>query len=92
MKERKDLEFLRDRVLELEEKVEQLRLSRRILMNLIEKIEKDKAGFLTRLERENRKLQQNNYRYAKRLLRKNRQIVELELKLQDDTSQNSANK
>ncbi|MDD4237151.1 MAG: translation initiation factor 2 [Desulfotomaculaceae bacterium] len=91
MKERKDVEFLRDRVLELEEKVEQLRLSRRVLMNLIEKIEKDKTGFLTRLERENRKLQQNNYRYAQRLLRKNRQIVELELKLQDDTSQNFHN-
>ena len=92
MEERKDVEFLRDRVLELEEKIEQLRLSRRVLMNLIEKIEKDRTGFLTRLEKENRKLQQNNYRYAQRLLRKNRQIVELELKLQDDSSQNSANK
>jgi hypothetical protein len=92
VEERKDVEFLRDRVLELEEKVEQLRLSRRVLMNLIEKIVKDRTGFLTRLEKENRKLQQNNYRYAQRLLRKNRQIVELELKLQDDTSQNSANK
>jgi len=92
VEERKDVEFLRDRVLELEEKIEQLRLSRRVLMNLIEKIEKDRTGFLTRLEKENRKLQQNNYRYAQRLLRKNRQIVELELKLQDDSSQNSANK
>jgi predicted RNase H-like nuclease (RuvC/YqgF family) len=87
VEERKDVEFLRDRVLELEEKVEQLRLSRRVLMNLIEKIEKDNAGFLTRLERENRKLQQSNYRYAQRLLHKNRQIVELELKLQDEIPQ-----
>jgi len=85
---KKDIEFLRDRILELEEKIEQLRLSRRVLMNLIEKIEKDKAGFLSRLERENRKLQQNNYRYAKWLLLKNRQIVELESKLKSSTSQN----
>ncbi|HBC94181.1 MAG TPA: translation initiation factor 2 [Pelotomaculum sp.] len=88
MEERIDVEFLKDRVLELEEKVEQLRLSRRVLMNLIEKIEKDKAGFLSRLERENRKLQHNNYRYAQRLLHKNRQIMELESKLQDGASQN----
>jgi hypothetical protein len=74
--------------MELEEKVEQLRLSRRVLMNLIEKIEKDRSGFLTRLERENRKLQQNNYRYAQRLLHKNRQIVELESKLKDGSSHN----
>lgn len=88
MEEKKDFEFLKDRVLELEEKVEQLRLSRRVLMNLIEKIEKEKAGFLTRLEKENRKLQQNNYRYAQRLLHKNRQIVELESKLQERSYQN----
>lgn len=88
MEERKDVEFLLDRVMELEEKIEQLRLSRRVLMNLIEKIEKDRAGFLTRLERENRKLQQNNYRYAQRLLHKNRQIVELESRLKDGSSQN----
>lgn len=87
MEERKDFEFFKDRVLELEEKVEQLRLSRRVLMNLIEKIEKEKAGFLTRLERENRKLQQNNYRYAQRLLHKNRRIVELESILQDGSTQ-----
>ena len=85
-----DLPYLRARVQELEEKVEQLRLSRRVLMNLIEKIEKDRAGFLNRLEKENRKLHQNNYRYAKWLLYKNRQIVELELKLHDTNSSNSS--
>jgi len=77
-------------VQELEEKVKQLRLSRRVLMNLIEKIEKDRAGFLNRLEKENRKLHQNNYRYAKWLLYKNRQIVELELKLHNTNSSNSS--
>lgn len=86
-----DIFYLKKRIQELEEKVEQLRLSRRVLMNLIEKIEKDKTGFLNRLERENRKLHLDNYRYAQRLLRKNRQIVELESKLEDGSSRNSAN-
>lgn len=91
MDERIDISCLRKRIQELEEKVEQLRLSRRVLMNLIDKIEKDKVGFLSRLEKENRKLHHDNYRYAQRLLRKNRQIVELESKLQDSSKQNSAN-
>jgi len=85
------ISYLKVRIQELEEKVEQLRLSRRVLMNLIEKIEKDKNGFLNRLEKENRKLHKDNYRYAKRLLSKNRQIVDLESKLQDNSSRNSAN-
>lgn len=92
MHDRIDLPYLKARVQELEEKVEQLRLSRRVLMNLIEKIEKDKTGFLNRLEKENRKLHQDNYRYAKWLLLKNRQIVELESKLDDSNSRNSSKK
>jgi len=68
---------------ELEEKVEQLRLSRRVLMNLIERTEKERAGFLVRLEKENHKLHRDNRRYAKRLLDKNLQIIELESKLGD---------
>jgi predicted RNase H-like nuclease (RuvC/YqgF family) len=90
VEDRVDITYLRHRIQELEEKIEQLRLSRRVLMNLIEKIEKDKLGFLKRLEKENRKLQLNNYRYARWLLRKNRQIVELESKLQDYALHNSA--
>ena len=65
-----DLVYLQKRVRELEERVEQLRLSRKVLMNLIEKMEK-----------ENKKLLHTNYRYARWLLYKNRQIVELESKL-----------
>ncbi len=86
-----DVSYLKKRVQELEERVEQLRLSRRVLMNLIERIEKDKNRFLTRLENENRKLHLNNYRYARWLLRKNQQIVELESKLHNAMPQNSSN-
>lgn len=90
MEDRVDITYLKERIQELEDRIEQLRLSRRVLMNLIEKIEKDKLGFLNRLEKENRKLQLNNYRYAQWLLSKNRQIVELKSKLQGDTPHNSA--
>lgn len=78
-----DIQYLQKRIQELEEKVEQLRLSRRVLMNLIEKIEKDKTGFVSKLEKENRKLHKDNYRYAQSLLKQNRRIVELQNRLED---------
>jgi len=85
VEEKVDICYLKERIRELEEKVEQLRFSRRVLMNLIEKIEKDKNGFLNKLEKENHKLHRDNYRYAQRLLRKNLRIVELESKLESIT-------
>ncbi|HHW42675.1 translation initiation factor 2 [Desulfofundulus thermobenzoicus] len=78
-----DVTYLQRRVRELEEKVEQLRLSRRVLMNLIERMEKEKTTFLAQLERENKRLHRANSRYARSLLRKNLQIVELESRLKD---------
>lgn len=78
-----EMEYLLQRVQELEAKVEQLRLSRRVLMNLIEKMEKEKTFFQTRLEKENRKLHRDNYRYARWLLKKNLRIMELESRLQE---------
>ena len=74
--------FLESQVKELETKIEHLRFSRRVLMNLIERIENDKGDLLSKLEKENKKLQYNNSRYARTLLRKNRQIIEMETKLQ----------
>lgn len=75
-----DVYYLQLRVMELEEKVEQLRLSRRILMNLIERAEREKSASLDKLIKENQKLQQDNQRYARRLLDKNLQIMKLEAK------------
>ncbi|ACV63847.1 hypothetical protein Dtox_3095 [Desulfofarcimen acetoxidans DSM 771] len=83
-----DINYLQRRVHELEEKVEQLRLSRRVLMNLVEKLEREKSGSVTRLEKENRKLQLSNYRYAKFLLKKNRQIMDLRVRLEEFVSGN----
>ena len=79
-----DVVFLQNRIKELEEKVDHLRFSRRVLMNLVEKIEGEKGGSVDRLEKENRKLQQSNFKYARSLLKKNQEIVELETKLEGD--------
>ncbi len=81
MDDRPDMEMLQQRIRELEEKVEHLRVSRRVLMNLLEKVEREKGGLVSRLERENRKLQHDNSRFAKSLLNKNRQLIELQAKI-----------
>ncbi|HEX3015393.1 MAG TPA: translation initiation factor 2 [Desulfobacteria bacterium] len=75
-----EVELLKQQNRELEEKIEHLRVSRRVLMNLLEKVEREKGGLVTRLERENKKLQRNNSRFAQSLLNKNRQIIELQAK------------
>lgn len=72
--------FLRHRVEELEKQVEHLRVSRRVLMNIIEKIEKEKRVSLSQLEKEVKRLQYNNQRYAQWLMKYNRKIVEMEAK------------
>lgn len=74
-------ELLINRIKELEEQVEHLRISRRVLMNLIEKIEREKRLLLSNLEKENKRLQQNNAKYASWLWNKNRKIIELESRI-----------
>lgn len=81
MSDSQEHDQLVQRIAELEEKVDHLRFSRRVLMNLLERIEKEKTGSLSKLESENKKLQSNNMRFAKRLINKNRQIVLLEEEL-----------
>ncbi|MBZ4653263.1 MAG: hypothetical protein JG781_601 [Peptococcaceae bacterium] len=77
---------LKNRIKELENQVEHLRISRRVLMNLIEKIEKEKRTILSQLEKENKRLQHNNQRYAQWLMKKNRKIVELEAIFKNGTT------
>jgi len=86
-----EVDFLQSRIHDLEEKVDQLRLSRRVLMNLIEKIERERAGAIYRLEKEKKKLKKDNCCYARKLINKNQQIVELQMKLQTLHQHNSSN-
>lgn len=77
----RDVRDLERRVQELEDKLLQLRLSRRVLMHLLERMEQEKTVFVQRLERENKRLHRANQQFAMNLLQKNRQIIELESKL-----------
>ena len=81
-----ELNLLRVRVGELEQRVEHLRVSRRVLMNLLEKVEREKVALVHRLERENVRLQRDNTKFAKWIFSKNREIVLLQEKI-DSTVQ-----
>lgn len=63
-----------DKVDKLKQQIENLRVSRRILMCLVERLEKERQ----QLEQENKKLQQKNYRYAQTIAQKNIELVELQ--------------
>ncbi|EGW36251.1 MULTISPECIES: hypothetical protein [unclassified Desulfosporosinus] len=77
-----ELKLLRARVGELEQRVEHLRVSRRVLMNLLEKVEREKVALVHRLEKENVRLQRDNKRFAKWIFSKNKEIVELQEKME----------
>lgn len=77
-----ELKLLKVRVGELEQRVEHLRVSRRVLMNLLEKVEREKVALVHRLEKENVRLQRDNKRFAKWIFSKNREIVELHEKME----------
>lgn len=89
-----ELRVLRARVLELEhrtgeleQRVEHLRVSRRVLMNLLEKVEREKVSLVNKLEKENVRLQRDNTRFAKWLLLKNREIIELQERIEETAEQ-----
>lgn len=77
-----ELKVLRARVGELEQRIEHLRVSRRVLMNLLEKVEREKVALVRKLEKENIRLQRDNTRFAKWLFLKNREIIELQDKIE----------
>jgi predicted nuclease with TOPRIM domain len=79
-----ELTQLRQRVRVLEERVQGLRASRRILMNLLAAQEREKRSRLQRLEAENARLQQQSSRFAKAMLEKNIRIIRLEERIRTD--------
>lgn len=83
------VEELLNRIRELEDKVEALRISRRVLMNLIEAVEREKREKITQLENMNERLQRNNCRYAKTIMLRNVQIITLEEKLKNRSTGNT---
>jgi hypothetical protein len=69
---------LRQRVRVLEERIQGLRASRRILMNLLAAQEREKRSRIQRLEQENVRLQQRNSRFAREVLDRNIRIIRLQ--------------
>lgn len=72
---------LKERIKELEDRVEALKISRRVLLKLIDTVEKEKKVYVTKLENDNQKLQKNNQKYAKMLLNSNSRVCLLEAEL-----------
>lgn len=59
---------LEKKIEELEELLQQLRLGRRVLMNLLEMIQNEQNEKLAQLEKENEWLRRKNRKYAERLM------------------------
>jgi len=72
---------LRVHIQELENKLAALRVSRRVLMNLLDNVEKQKRDHLLILESQHEKLQKNNYHYAQTIMQQNSRIAKLEEKV-----------
>ena len=66
-----------ERVERLKKEIENLRISRRVLMYLVERIEQERIH----LEVENQRLQKNNSKYARTIIDKNNEIIKLQSKL-----------
>lgn len=62
-----EMESCRNRIRELENKVSDLRMSRRVLMNLLEHAQNSRQSELDRLYKENSRLQRQLSSYARQL-------------------------
>lgn len=71
-----EIESCRRRIRELENKVSDLRMSRRVLMNLLEHAQTNRQVELERLYRENARLQKQLSAYARQLWRQNGRLAE----------------
>lgn len=83
MRSAETIDALNRRIRELEDKVDALRISRKVLMNLIDALEKEKREQVQKLQSINEKLQKNNCKYAKALMCRNMRIYELESRISD---------
>ena len=78
MEHEDDVTQLRQRVRVLEERIQGLRASRRILMNLLAAQEREKRSRIQHLEQENFRLQQRSSRFAREVLDRNIQVIRLQ--------------
>ncbi|MHB9146203.1 MAG: translation initiation factor 2 [Symbiobacteriia bacterium] len=74
MTEPSEIAVLQARVRALEEKVQALRASRRVLMSLVTVQERAARAKISRLEQENKRLQQRNQRFAQAMWQQNTRL------------------
>ncbi len=67
----------REQIRNLEDSVYSLRMSRRILMSLLEQVQSNSDQELERLRKQNSILQKQNHNYAQRIWQQNRHLLEL---------------
>lgn len=72
--EKSEREYLLHKIARLEEKIEQLRVSRRVLIQLVERVEKEKSILLKNMEKEYIYLKKQNARYARIIMERNRKL------------------
>ena len=68
----------REHIRELQDNIFSLRMSRRILMSLLEQVQATQQEEIGRLLKQNASLQKQNRNYAGRLMEQNRRILALE--------------
>lgn len=76
---------LQHRIRVLEERIQGLRASRRILMNLLTAQEREKRARIQHLEQENTRLHRRSSQFARAILDRNIRIVRLEQSLERTT-------
>ncbi|RNC28995.1 MAG: hypothetical protein AWM53_00915 [Candidatus Dichloromethanomonas elyunquensis] len=76
MNTNEEITFLTKRVNDLEKQLENLRLSRRVLMDLLEQIEKEKNNLSSQLEKKSKHLQRYRKMNQKRTYSQNFELYE----------------
>lgn len=71
-----------EKIRELQANIASLRMSRRILMALLESVQDEYRMENKRLADDNQRLKRNNHTFVNRLWEKNRRIRELEIELE----------
>ncbi len=75
--------LLAQRIEALEERLEQMRLSRRVLLRILEQSELERKTEVAKLQVENSRLQKQNTSFAHSLMEKNQRIVSLQSQKDD---------
>lgn len=78
MSQRRLIKYMKERIYELEHRIDKLHMNRRILFDIIEIMEQDSQAKQLELEIKNTRLQKENCRYAKIIMERNVRLLQLE--------------